>query len=492
MKDFSDRFDLASLRLGGAVIAASDDYFAEKENLLLPHPAVWKEHEYTDRGKWMDGWESRRKRTPGHDWAIIRLGVPGMLRGALVDTSFFRGNYPAACSIEACAEKSDAPLDTLLADSTEWTEVLPKSALAGDSRNAFSIESPYAFTHVRLNIFPDGGVARLRLYGDIAPDWRRQGHARGEIDLAAAEHGGDVLIASDMFFGERRNLVMPGRARNMSDGWETRRRRGPGFDWAIVKLGAIGTITRLEIDTNHFKGNFPDTCVVEACRTTELEGAHFEELLPRTKLQAHTRHYFEEELANLGPVSHVRLSVFPDGGVSRLRVYGTIDEAERRRLGFARLEMLPPKQARADLEACCSSPKWLETMLAARPFGTPEVLLRAADEAWARTGPDDWLAAFRSHPRIGERTKAKTWSSQEQAGMSSAGDEVKQQMAELNRAYEERFGFTYIVCATGKSASELLAILRGRLDNDKDAELATAATELHKITKLRLEKLLEP
>ncbi|MBK6515507.1 MAG: allantoicase [Polyangiaceae bacterium] len=492
MSDFMDGFDLASLRLGGAVVASSDDYFAEKENLLKPGPAVWLEHEYTDKGKWMDGWESRRKRTPGHDWAIIRLGVPGVLRGALVDTSFFRGNYPDSCSIEACAERSDAPLDRLLSPDAEWVEVLPRSPLAGDSKNAFSIESPYAFSWVRLNIFPDGGVARLRLYGDVVPDWRLRGHARGEIDLAAAEHGGDVLLASDMFFGERRNLVMPGRAVNMSDGWETRRRRGPGHDWAIVKLGAPGTITRVELDTNHFKGNFPDTCTLEASASSSVKDATFAELLPRTKLQAHTRHFFEDELAQLGPVSLVRLAVYPDGGVSRLRLFGTLSDDARRGLGVRRLDTLPPRRARAELVACCSAPKWLDAVLAARPYGDAARLFSVSDEAWAATGPEDWLAAFQSHPRIGERTSARSWSAREQAGMDAANDELRRRMAELNQQYEERFGFTYIVCATGKTADELSSILESRLNNDRDAELRTAARELHAITRLRLAKLLEP
>lgn len=492
MNDFTNRFDLASMRLGGAVIATNDDYFAEADNLLRPEAAVWKEHEYTDRGKWMDGWESRRKRTPGHDWAIIRLGVPGILRGALVDTSFFRGNYPDSCSIEACAEPIDAPLDKLQDPGTQWVEVLSQSKLEGNSKNEFLIDCGYAFTHVRLNIFPDGGVARLRLYGDVVPDWRRQGHARGEIDLAAVQHGGDVLTASDMFFGERRNLVMPGRGKNMSDGWETRRRRGPGHDWAIVKLGAVGTITRVEIDTGHFRGNFPDTCALEACRTTDVDGATFAPLLERTKLQAHTRHFFEEELAALGPVSHVRLNVYPDGGVSRLRVFGTVDDETRRSMGLTRLDTLPPAQARADLAACCSAPKWVDSMLERRPFGSAEALRQAADAAWATTDREDWNAAFRSHPRIGERTTAKSWASQEQAGMSAAADELRAEMAELNRAYEERFGFTYIVCATGKSAEELLAILRSRIGASPDTELERAASELHAITKIRLEKLLQP
>lgn len=511
---FLDHYDLASIRLGGSVLSASDDFFAEKENLLLPHPAVWKEHEYTDRGKWMDGWESRRKRTPGHtsgpgtpwnDWAIIRLGVPGILRGAVVDTAFFRGNYPESCSIEGTAAPIDAHPDLLCAEETEWVEALPRSTLQGNFRNLFEINCPWAFTHVRLRIFPDGGVARLRLHGDVVPDWPRRGHAKGEIDLAAAEHGGDVLIASDMFFGERRNLVMPGRAKNMSDGWETRRRRGPGSDWAIVRLGATGTISRLEIDTNHFKGNFPDLCQIEAIHapgasTEELVASSaWRVLLPKVKLQAHTRHWYEAELADLGPATHVRVHVYPDGGISRLRVYGTLDEGARLGLGIRRLDTLTPRLAKAALRSACASTKWTNAMLEARPFGSVTALLDAAKRIWATTGPDDWKEAFRAHPRIGEQRSSsergaeeKTWSKKEQSGMAVASPEIATEMATVNQKYEEKFGFTYIVCATGKTAAELLDIAKSRLDNAADKELEIAAGELLAIANLRLRKLVTP
>jgi allantoicase len=515
MSDFTDHFDLASLRLGASVVAASDDFFAEKENLLLPHPAVWKEHEYTDRGKWMDGWESRRKRTPGYtsgpgttwnDWAIVRLGVPGIVRGVDVDTSFFRGNYPESCSIEACAAPIDAPLEVLLADETEWVEILPRKTLEGNSKNRFAIDCPYAFTHLRLRIFPDGGVARLRVHGDVAPDWRRIGHARGEIDLAAVEHGGDVLLASDMFFGERRNLVMPGRAKNMSDGWETRRRRGPGSDWAIVRLGAPGSISRVEIDTNHFKGNFPDTCKLEACFAPGASAedlakpdAPWRELLATVKLQAHTRHYYESELAALGPATHVRINVYPDGGVSRLRVHGTLDDDARRALGVRRLDTLPPRQAEKELHACAAASRWSRAMAEARPFGSWDAVVREAERAWKTLGPDDFREAMAAHPRIGEKkaeiarsATEEAWSRREQSGMSATSDATRAKMAEMNRAYEARFGFTYIVCATGKSAEELVAIAERRLSNEPEAELAVAGAELFAIANLRLAKLCEP
>lgn len=327
--DFTDLIDLAAEKVGGAVLFANDEFFASKENLLKPSAPVWAEGKYTDLGKWMDGWESRRRRTPGFDWCIIRLGLPGIIRGVVVDTSFFRGNYPEQCSIEACTADGQPDVDQLTSDSTEWVEILPSSNLAGDSQNPFAIESDRRFTHLRFKIYPDGGVARLRVFGEVLPNWDRLKHIGGEIDLAAVENGGLVLSCSDMFFGHRHNLIMPGRAADMSDGWETKRRRGPGHDWVTIKLGTPGRIKRLEVDTSYFKGNFPESCSLEACRASGdvlPEEVVWKSVLPRTRLQAHTRHMFEEGILEVGTVSHLRFNIFPDGGVSRLRVFGTVED----------------------------------------------------------------------------------------------------------------------------------------------------------------------
>jgi allantoicase len=329
--DFTELIDLASERLGGSVLFANDEFFAPKENLLKQSAAVFLEGKYTDLGKWMDGWETRRRRTPGFDWCIIRLGLPGIVRGAVVDTSHFKGNYPEQCSIEACAVDGLPTTEQLLDVSQQWVEILPKSNLNGDSANPFAIASDERWTHLRFKIYPDGGVARLRVYGEIAPQWNRLKGIGGDIDLAAVENGGMVLSCSDMFFGHRHNLIMPGRAANMSDGWETKRRRGPGHDWTIIKLGASGRIRRLEVDTSWFKGNFPESCSLESCNAIDVPIETLQDpaytwkaVLARTKLQAHTRHYFDEVM-DTGVASHVRFNIFPDGGVSRLRVYGTIE-----------------------------------------------------------------------------------------------------------------------------------------------------------------------
>jgi allantoicase len=330
--EFTELVDLAAEKLGGAVLVANDDFFAAKENLLKPGAPVFIEGKYTDLGKWMDGWETRRRRTPGYAWCIIRLGAPGISRGVVVDTSFFRGNYPEHFSLEGCALAGLPTADELTNEAIEWTPILPQLPLAGDSQNPFAVESGQRFTHLRFKIYPDGGVARLRVYGEVVPDWDRLKRIGGELDLAAVENGGIVLECSDMFFGHRHNLIMPGRAANMSDGWETKRRRGPGHDWTIIKLGARGRVRRLEVDTAWFKGNFPESCLLEAINAEGLReenltdlSVNWKSVLPRTKLQAHTRHFFETEILDAGVISHLRFNIFPDGGISRLRVYGTLD-----------------------------------------------------------------------------------------------------------------------------------------------------------------------
>ena len=331
--DFTELVDLAAEKVGGAVLVANDEFFAPKENLLKSGAPIFIEGKYTDLGKWMDGWETRRRRTPGFDWCIVRLGLPGIIRGVVVDTSFFRGNYPEHFSLEACALEGRPNADDLQSDAINWTPLLPQLPLAGDTQNSFAVEGGQRATHLRLKIYPDGGIARLRVYGEVLPDWERLQRIGGDVDLAAVENGGRVILCSDMFFGHRHNLIMPGRAANMSDGWETKRRRGPGHDWVIIKLGATGQVHRLEVDTAWFKGNFPESCSLEATSAAHVPEEQLTDLslewknvLPRTKLQAHTRHFFEKEILNAGQVSHLRFNIFPDGGVSRLRVYGSLSE----------------------------------------------------------------------------------------------------------------------------------------------------------------------
>jgi allantoicase len=326
MPSFTDLIDLASERLGASVVAANDEFFAPKEALIKPGAPEWREGVYTERGKWMDGWETRRRREPGHDWAIIRLGSPGYVRGVVIDTSWFTGNYPERASIDAASVEGVPSIESLSGAEVEWTPLLPETALQGNTRNEIAVEGPDTrVTHLRLNIFPDGGVARLRVHGVVAPaeclfDGNR------EIDLAAMENGGYVVACSDMHYGHRQNLILPGRSTHMADGWETRRRRGPGHDWTIVRLATRGAIHRVEIDTDHFKGNAPGSCMLEWHDARE-RGADFEAdnaewgtLVANSALQPHSRHVFT--VGEPRNATHVRLNIYPDGGVARLRLVG--------------------------------------------------------------------------------------------------------------------------------------------------------------------------
>lgn len=310
-------------RLGTRVVFATDDFFADKSRLIDPAEPVFIPDKYDDHGKWMDGWESRRKRTPGHDYCVVRLGIPGRVRGVNIDTRYFTGNYPPRASIDACQSNAEVP-------ENGWEPLLPAVDLQGNSQHPFTITSGRSWTHLRLNIFPDGGVARLRIYGEVTPDW--SGYAPHDVlDLLAVENGGRALCCNDEHFGSMHNLNLPGRGINMGDGWETARRRVPGNDWVILALGHPGTVERVEIDTAHFKGNYPDRASLQAAltRTTDIkelqdESAAWPALLPQTKLGMDQQHFFETELADCGVISHVRLSIYPDGGISRLRIIGKL------------------------------------------------------------------------------------------------------------------------------------------------------------------------
>jgi allantoicase len=478
MTDFTDLPDLACEAVGGAAILCNDEFFAQKENLLKAHAAEWREHEYTDRGKWMDGWETRRYRpangvAPGrdseiHDWCVVRLGMPGKIRGVVVDTAFFRGNYPDTCAIWAAA--IDDPLDLRALDSAQWVNILPRSSLEGNSKNQFEIHDEQRFTHVRLDIYPDGGVARLRVHGEVVPRWET---LRGRmIDLAALEHGGWVETCSDMFFGSRNNLIKPGPSLSMADGWETRRKRGEGHEWAIVRLCAPGTVERLEIDTSHFKGNAPALITVEGRSVDDWRP------LLSTPVQAHTKHVFDD-LRRVGDVSHLRLGVYPCGGVARMRAWGYLGARD-----------LVPRLDVEQLKRCCGSTRWAEAMAAQQPFDDRGALMRAADRVWWSLDTQDYLEAFGAHPKIGQKS-ASAWSQSEQAGAAGAHAATMAELAELNQRYEAKHGFIFIVCASGRSADAMLADLRVREGRDRATELRTAAEEQAKITRLRLAKLLE-
>jgi len=507
MSEFTKLVDLASERLGGRVLAANDEFFAPKENLLKAAKPVFIEGKYVSTGKWMDGWESRRRRTPGHDWCLIRLGLAGIVGGVVVDTSFFTGNYPEQFSLEGCDLGGAAPYlkekQRLNAAGTRWVQLLPETPLEGDKRNLIAVENAGRFTHLRLKIYPDGGVARLRVHGEVTPDVKRI--SRAECDLAAVENGGSVAASSDEFYGAPLNLLMPGIGKHTGDGWETRRRRGPGHDWVIVKLGLPGEIRRAEVDTKHFEGNFPESCSLEACFSEGANAATFAEsawkpLLPRTKLQADHRHTFRAQLhRGAGAATHVRFSIFPDGGVNRLRLFGRAERPEDRLKGVERFNHISHAAAREALLDCCGSKKWADEVLRQMPYASAAHVFDVADKTWAALGHKDWLEAFRHHPPIGgkaakasakQSARAAKWAEGEQSAAQKGTTETLAMLAAANRAYEAAFGRVFLICATGQSSEEVLQSLRQRLSNDPEIELRVAAEEQRKITRLRLEKLL--
>ncbi|XP_038070976.1 allantoicase-like [Patiria miniata] len=374
LPDFLELNDLANFRNGGKILFATDDWFAVAENLLKPEPPLWKEGVFTEFGKWMDGWETRRKRIPGHDWCIVKLGIPGLISGIEADTSFFTGNFAPNISIQgaclgedvvfperqgamgtAASEEQQAAMEKL--STNEWEEIVPTTTLLPGYKdtcnNYFGIQSDKRWTHLRLNMYPDGGIARLRVYGIAKPDWSKVS-THLLIDLVAMENGGVCLGYSDVHFGHARNLLAAPRSLIMADGWETARRldrpavleadenavlKVEGYEWAVFRLGHMGVIKRIEIDTNHFKGNYPDSCSVEGCimskeqerqaqcyRHGKTKGDFsqclWKTILPPSKLSAHQHHFFEATIQDIEPVTHLRLTMRPDGGISRMRTWG--------------------------------------------------------------------------------------------------------------------------------------------------------------------------
>ncbi|WP_374253356.1 allantoicase [Acinetobacter brisouii] len=314
--------NLADARIGATIIDCSDEFFAEAKRMLNADAPIFIEDKFDDHGKWMDGWETRRKRHAGYDWCIVKLGVAGKIYGLDIDTTFFTGNYPASAALEACY----APDDQL--DQAEWHSLLPNSVLGSSQHHIFDTSSDQVFTHIRLNIFPDGGIARLRVYGEVQIQLKDSDQI---LDLLALENGGRVIAYSDAHYGHPRNLINPGRGVNMGDGWETKRRRAPGFDWCVLALGQAGLIEKIEIDTAHFKGNFPAQVSIQA---VYVQDATDPQLIPQSMfwpflLEAqdmqmdHVHSYINEVLAH-EKISHIRINMIPDGGISRIRLWGKV------------------------------------------------------------------------------------------------------------------------------------------------------------------------
>jgi allantoicase len=364
MTDFARLPDLASRALGGAVLAANDEFFAAKENLVRDAAPAGRE-DFGHRGKEYDGWETRRRRVPGHDWAIVRLGVPGIVSGVVVDTAFFTGNYPTRASLDGAAVEGNPSVEEL--GKADWQPLLALSDLSGDTRNAFPVESDRRVTHVRLNIHPDGGVARLRVHGTAVPDPRIVD--AGPLDLAALENGGRITGVSDAFYGRPAQLISRGVPRDMGDGWETRRRRDGGNDWVEITLACEGVVTLAELDTTWFLGNAPGTAAL-----TGVGPDGEVTLLPRTRLQPDTRHRFV--LDGAPGVEKVRLDVYPDGGMARLRLWGRPTAVGRAVLGRRWFDALPDVQALEVLRSAGMRPEDAGRLVGARPLARelpPEV-----------------------------------------------------------------------------------------------------------------------
>ena len=314
--------NVADDRLGAAALFATDDFFAAKERMLKSTEPETRIGVYDAHGKWMDGWESRRRRDEGHDYCVVKLAAPSTLALLEIDTRHFTGNYPPYASVQSC--RIEGTPDA----ATKWEVLLPQSPLEGNRRHFLPVQSTGVWTHLKLNIFPDGGVARFRAYGVVQYDWARAS-ADGPVDLVAALHGGRAIACSDEHFGSMHNVLLPGRGTSMADGWETRRRREPGYDWVILQLGCAGRIGHVEVDTAHFKGNFPHQVSIQGALLRGDWDAHlvsqsmyWSTLLDPQYLRADSQHSFRTELRELGALSHVRVNIHPDGGLSRVRLFG--------------------------------------------------------------------------------------------------------------------------------------------------------------------------
>ena len=313
--------DLAQPRLGTKVIYKTDDFFASANRIINPTEPVFKIGVFDKHGKWMDGWESRRKRTTGHDYIIIKLGRPGIIKKVDVDTSHFNGNQPAMVSIEGSYSKSDK------LNQFRWQPLLSKKKTKADSHHYFTIKNNQVFTHIKFNIFPDGGVARLRLYGSISKSKKLKNK---KINLASLLDGSSVIACNNEHFGKAENILAPGKAKNMGDGWETRRRRGKGFDWLILNTLDGKEIDKIEISTHHFKGNFPSHCSIQAAYLTNSKNSKqivksstkWRYLLKNVKLSADKVHVFKNMLLKKDKINYIKINIFPDGGISRFKIFG--------------------------------------------------------------------------------------------------------------------------------------------------------------------------
>ena len=315
--------DLAQPRLGSKVVYKTDEFFAKAFRIINPHEPIFIENKFDTHGKWMDGWETRRKRIKGHDYLIIRLGKEGKISEININTKYFNGNQPSHSSIQACYCKQNIPEKKI-----KWVTILSKKKIKPDSHNIFKIKNKKVFTHVKLNIFPDGGVARLRIFGEVV--LKNMSIKKKIINLSSILNGASVITYNNEHFGKAENILAPGSGKNMGDGWETRRSRGRNFDWLILKFGIAGVVSKIQIDTHHFKGNYPDMCSLQAAfinrkiskKSIIGKSKKWKTILNKAKLHAHKKHNFKNYLMQNNKVNYIRINIFPDGGISRIRIFG--------------------------------------------------------------------------------------------------------------------------------------------------------------------------
>ena len=317
--------DLAQSRLGTKIVYKTDEFFAPAKRIINPWPPIFKEGVFDKHGKWMDGWETRRKRGKGHDYLILKLGKPGKIHKVDIDTSYFSGNQPRKISLDACFNKKRLPNKN-----SNSTKILKKKSTKPNSHHLFNIKNKSIFTHVKLNIYPDGGVARIRIYGFMQI---KKKFTKKIINLASILNGATPIACNNEHFGRAENILAPGTGKNMGDGWETRRSRGKNFDWLILKCAAPGKINKIQIDTHHFKGNYPDKCSLQATylnkkisdKNIVIKSKKWKLLLNKVKLHAHKKHNFQNKLMKNKKINYIRINIFPDGGISRIRAFGRVE-----------------------------------------------------------------------------------------------------------------------------------------------------------------------
>ena len=475
-----ESIDLASDRLRGYVLAANDESVSSRESLVKDEPP--------GAG---DGWVTRRRRDGGYDWVIVRLGAPGVVEEVVIDTTGFTGNYPPEASIEGCV----APHNALPEQLDDWTEIVCRSTLTGDVENSFKVHQRNRFTHLRLNIYPDGGVARLRVYGRPVPNWMAPGfhHATG-LDLAAAINGGHVYSASDMHYGKTQNLLMPSSPSRAHDGWGTRRRRESGHDWASVRLVGPGQVKAVTLDTAYFHSACPARASLEASSVSDPGEADWFELLSSQTMIPNTEHRFQDEIRANSDVLWVRLNLIPDGGMARLRVWGDLSTDGYREARLLYLNSSNKATLATLFKQVCHADRWVRQMVESSPFADQNDLLKKGARAWSKCQEKDWLQALDGHPRIGQKAEGSALSAKWSRGEQSAAkteDDVKTKLAEAQQRYFEKFGFIFLICASGRGSGEILNEVEKRLPHSPAEEMQIVAEEQAKIIHLRLEKLLK-